>query len=325
MDYLFERIVRYLSRLGIKCEKYGSLPLDGRVPLEIVDSYVAYQATLRGQRHVFVLPRRGNPAPQDVRRCFQLLLKFIPDGQIAFSFREVDAEYDRVLRAAEIPFVVPGRILHLPPLGELVSDNAFSAEERLLGRKISPWAQVVLFWHMLFNRGHDECPFAVLKERLKINSVYLTRASRELERRSLMSVVHRAGEGVIIFPCSARELWRRAFPNLSSPVRRVVRVIGPAEGFICHPAGTTALSECSMLTADRVRTYAVKSARLAEIPQMDIRRYEGDFIQGWKYDPALLAGARGAVDPLSLYLSLSSSPDPRVQGALEELLEKTLW
>ncbi|EFB40206.1 MULTISPECIES: hypothetical protein [Parachlamydia] len=44
-------------------------------------------------------------------------------------------------------------------------------------------------------------------------------------------------------------------------------------------------------------------------------------LEVWNYDPELFA-KDGIVDPFSLYLSLQESKDERVEGALEEMMEK---
>ncbi len=46
--------------------------------------------------------------------------------------------------------------------------------------------------------------------------------------------------------------------------------------------------------------------------------------QLWSHNPALLDGT-GAVDPLSLTLSLQDNPDERIQLALDELKEQLPW
>ena len=80
-----------------------------------------------------------------------------------------------------------------------------------------------------------------------------------------------------------------------------------------------------MLVPDQFATYAVVSADLSKIEEEDRREYEGDYVEGWKYDPKLLAGDDGLVDPLSLYLALRESADPRIEEAREAMLERVLW
>jgi hypothetical protein len=47
-------------------------------------------------------------------------------------------------------------------------------------------------------------------------------------------------------------------------------------------------------------------------------------VEVWSYDPGPLAD-QGAVDPLSLYLSLKDNKDERVEAALEGMLGSLQW
>jgi hypothetical protein len=47
-------------------------------------------------------------------------------------------------------------------------------------------------------------------------------------------------------------------------------------------------------------------------------------VERWRYPPEG-AAAQGAVDPLSLYLSLRDSKDERIQLALQEIMRQITW
>ena len=91
------------------------------------------------------------------------------------------------------------------------------------------------------------------------------------------------------------------------------------------PAGLTALARLSSINDAPPRCVAVLRRTLAFKADSE-RRYDGDVVQEWKYDPRLLAPAGGGtVDPLSLFLSLRNETDPRVQSALGKCLETIRW
>ena len=48
-------------------------------------------------------------------------------------------------------------------------------------------------------------------------------------------------------------------------------------------------------------------------------------IEAWRYDPLRLAGPDLTVDAFSLYLSLESDPDERVQQELGHMMENLPW
>lgn len=95
-------------------------------------------------------------------------------------------------------------------------------------------------------------------------------------------------------------------------------------------AGQSALARYSLLTPPDIPVYAVhghawKNRVLQEtVIEVDVPEPGNVEIQFWKYPPERFAEA-GAVDRLSLFLSLRDDPDERVQGALETLLAEMPW
>ena len=94
-------------------------------------------------------------------------------------------------------------------------------------------------------------------------------------------------------------------------------------------AGLSALAHHSMLVEPKWPIYAISPAQwraatkagIEELPEAVTGACEW---QLWSYTPALLPGT-GAVDPLSLTLSLQDNPDERIQLALDELKAQLPW
>lgn len=322
MALQFVKVQNYLSRLGLKCANVELCSLSGRVPLSLSEVYEAWFCSLQGSRYLFLLPRGEKPAPDIIVHQVKTFAKYFLERQILL-FKEMDAEYYDWLCRNEIAFVVSGRIAHVPGLVELKADNAFASQELVLGKHLSPWAQVILLFQILKNHGCLDLPYARLTKELNVNKVYLTRAAKELERRQFAQIEYSGTSGIIAFAHDGRALWRWAQEVLTSPVRKTIRTVCPPKHAL--RSGISALAERSMLVPDYFKTYAVVSADLSKIVKADRREYEGDYVEGWKYNPKLLAGDDGLVDPLSLYLTLRESTDPRVEEARETMLERVLW
>lgn len=323
MALQFTKVKNYLSRIGLKCVNVELCSLSDMVPLSLSEAYEARLGYLQGTRYLFLMPRGEKPAPDVLVHQAKSFAKYYPERRILL-FSETDAEYYKWLCRNNMAFIVPGRIAHIPGLVELKADNAFAAQEPALGKYLSPWAQVILLFQILNNRGRRDLPYARLTGELHVNKVYLARAARELERRQFAKIEYSGTSGIIVFAHDGRELWKWAQDVLTSPVRKTIRTICPPRNAL--RSGISALAERSMLVADRAETYAVVSADLKKIEMSKWREYEGDFVEGWKYDPKLLAGKDGRlVDPLSLYLTLRESADPRIEEARESMLEKVLW
>ena len=322
MALQFTKVEKYLSRLGLKCVNVELCALSDRVPLSLSEVYEARLAELQGTRYLFLMPRGQKPAPDILMRQATSFTKYYPERQVLL-FKEMDAEYYEWLCRNKMAFIVPGRIAHVPGLIELKADNAFAAQELALGKHLSPWAQVILLFQILNNRGRHDLTYSRLTETLHVNRVYLTRAAKELERRQLAKIEYSGTSGIIVFAHDGRALWQWSQEVLTSPVRKTIRTVSPPRHAL--RSGISALAERSMLVPDHSVTYAVISADLNKIEKSERREYEGDYVEGWKYDPRLLAGNDGLVDPLSLYLTLRENVDPRIEEARESMLEKVLW
>jgi hypothetical protein len=117
---------------------------------------------------------------------------------------------------------------------------------------------------------------------------------------------------------------------LSSPVKKTrwVQWAKPAEPALL--AGMSALSLRTMISADRLPTYALPLAVFQDLLERGVCAGCHDAenatarIEVWSYNPHLLGDDR-MVDPLSLYLSLRNSSDERVQQQLEQLMREIKW
>ena len=127
----------------------------------------------------------------------------------------------------------------------------------------------------------------------------------------------------IEFTFDKKRIWNKASPIFVTPVRYSVRVKAKVKSTI--KSGVSALSETTDVVDNNFLTLALSAKEAKKIPTSKMLRYEGDVVEAWRYDPLLLNDNKNIVDPLSLCISLKDSPDPRIQIAIEQLLEKTLW
>ena len=122
------------------------------------------------------------------------------------------------------------------------------------------------------------------------------------------------------FARNKKELWEKALPHLSSPIKK----IGYTNEIICNGliGGIDALSHYSMLAGEDIPT-RVLSIEEGKTFAKDISSIEDlQRIEIWKY-PAI--ASNGYVDKLSLYLSLRDDKDPRVEKELEIMITEMPW
>ena len=322
MKDVFQELCRFLSSLGASEGALIPFPVEDVAPPSLAGWYRGCEGVVAGKRRKILLAVHEGPTPAAViahAAQFSRLTGAAP----VFAFPSLDREFARRLRAARVDFVVPRRLVHLPPRFVLLPETGYSAPPAGLPAHLSPTAQLVLLRLLQAPGGGDWTGFGALRQNLVPNRVYLTLAVQELERRDLVET-RRDGLRNSVRPAgSRRSVWDAAQGALSSPVLRTRRVAKAPAGLPL--AGLTALARLSDLNDEPPRCFAVlrRTAGPGTGPE---RLYDGDLVQEWKYDPRLLAPAGGkTVDPLSLFLSLENETDPRVRSALGECLEKLPW
>jgi hypothetical protein len=169
-----------------------------------------------------------------------------------------------------------------------------------------------------------------LARTLGFSPMTLSRAMDEIEAAGLAARVDSGRERAMHWTGTRREVWERAQERLADPVqaRHLVR---HEQGALPGPlAGISALSACTMLGEPETTVCAMHASRWTAYrdkhgaEDAPFREPGVIGVEVWAYDPSLL-GTSDRVDPLSLYLSLRSDPDERVEKALEEMMEEVAW
>lgn len=250
-------------------------------------------------------------------------------GRPVVYVREGVTSYNRRrLIEHRIPFIVPGKQMYLPPLG-LDLRERFGLEKPS-GDALGPSAQAVLIHILLRTFDNDPVTTFQLKPRLRYSPMTLSRAFDEIEAAGLAesTTVDRTRELRLAGP--RRATWQKALPLLRSPVQRVEHVRGMTRDLLGLAAGLSALARRSMLAEPSNAVVAVSretwqsDIQHGVLDPIPMREPDTIDVEVWRYPPHVLSDD-DAVDPLSLYLSLRSDADERVQAALERMLENLPW
>lgn len=229
-------------------------------------------------------------------------------------------EYCEMLKNKGVDYIMPGARIEIAGRLSLVTRHA-GAGFYLPKDRMSVNAQQVVLWYIL--HGAEGCAtFARLGEALDLPRSRISNVAQELVRLGLATINRQWKNNTLVFVDGKRGLWNRALPNMVSPIQRKIRVRHAPDGL--HFAGMEALSRMSTLAPDAEPTYAIarNDDRIADVETM---KYEGPYLEVWKYPPERLSRDLQMVDPLSLFLSLKDDTDPRVQGELEKVLEEVSW
>jgi len=257
------------------------------------------------------------------------LLRPYFEAPIVFILEEIASNSRNRMVQKGIPFIVPGTQMFLP--GALVDLRERFTTPSQKGRiSLSPTAQLTLLYH-LEREPLSGLPLKSIAEKLHCSAMMLSKVKDELKEAGVCEVERMGRAMAMKFPNSNRTLWDLAQNRLTSPVKKVRWVRWTREpGYPALLSGISALSRSTMLSDDRLPTYAFGPKMLESYLEQGIVIGCRDPDQAtakmevWSYEPKLL-GDNKAVDPLSLYLSLRHNADERVQQQLERLMEEVPW
>jgi hypothetical protein len=221
-------------------------------------------------------------------------------------------------------FVVPGKYANLPTL--FVNAKESHAKVKKNG-KLSPVSQYILLSYL----QRPECTFdsiAAIQKVTPFSYLQISRAVADLERFNLCEACTVMGRGKEIrFSSNRKELWETAKPSLRNPiVRRHFTDVEPPT-HLGPISGMNALSHYTNLNPVKQQTFAVAKTVLKEtdVQALALNPVEGKFaIEEWMYPPTIPAET-GYVDPLSLWLTLTDNDNPRIEDAVEQLIESIKW
>ncbi len=229
-----------------------------------------------------------------------------------------------------INFIVPGKQLFLPELMISLGERYKAPAPR---QKLLPSAQsLLLYWILRRNEHLERMSFREIAQELRYTTMAIGTAVDNLNDTGLCEVKGRRNKR-LVFRQDRRDLWLKAQPFLTTPVKRIVHEGPLPPARLLLKANLSAMAEYSSLDEGGERYYAI-----------DLRKYlretrdsaagsrgtmaETQHIELWKYDPEILAGpshAARTIDPLSLCLSLKEEVDERVSKAMDELLGGLPW
>jgi DNA-binding MarR family transcriptional regulator len=186
-----------------------------------------------------------------------------------------------------------------------------------------PSSQLLLFFYLYKN--NQELPTGETAHVFNISAMQISRAIKQLVALDLVAT-RKDGVRILISTTeNRRDLFERAKPYLLNPVHKRVYVENAELPTDLPLAGYSALSEMSMLSSPRAKTFAFfgKAKDLTGSDTLVDNTAQAE-VEIWRYDPSLLSKVTDIVDPLSLVASLKHDNDPRVEQSIDEILLK-VW
>lgn len=324
-------------------QPWGSV---GKLPIFLRNLYRFYLAQIFDKPcllMVSVTPEGETPA--SVRKHWQVVAKHF-DGDIIYLVDVISSYNRKRLIEQKVPFLVPRNQLYLPMLGIDLREYFKQSKRKSTGHLGAVSQALVL--RQILERDCSGVSSRDLAEHIGYSPMSITRAIKELNEYDLASVEKIGREKHLVFTSAGPELWRMAEPLLQSPVRKKTWVqtedspsfMKAAEARI---AGESALAHYTMLAAPSSEVAAVNALewpgirKLLNIEELDAghnsarKQYANEpdvvEIEHWTYSSGIITDkwtqthSPPIVDPLSLWLSLRSSRDERIEMACESLIE----
>jgi len=131
MKDLFPELARHLSSLGAAKGEWRTLRLEESAPPALAAWYRAFETEVAGRRRPFLLVAHEGLQPADAVAHAKKLARPLGSPP-AFVFPSLDREFARRLLDARVSFVVPRRLVNLPPRFVLLPEDGYfrnAAEE----------------------------------------------------------------------------------------------------------------------------------------------------------------------------------------------------
>ncbi len=242
----------------------------------------------------------------------------------AFYLKTVNRYAAAKMLEEGIPFIRENRQVYLPFLGMLVKDQeprspkpaaelSFLTQKFLLKALYETWQNINA---------------AEAARLLGVSRMSGTRCFDEIESLELPFLRTEGKSRRFDALPDRKQMWETLRPVLRNPVIRAFRSdeLIPGEFVL---SGLTALSAYSMLNEDRCKYYAVPKGALRHLavdPAKEVPPEEEAACVIQEVGYILPFGDGKAVDPLSIALMLSAKEltDPRVETAVDEMLEVSL-
>jgi len=224
-----------------------------------------------------------------------------------------------------VSFIIPGKQCFIPNL--LIDLKDYLRPELQPKGHLQPAAQVLLLYHLQIN-SLQQSNYKKLAEILNYSYLTITRAVENLLYFELCKVTD-TKEKELILEFDKKELWKKALPLLTSPVKKAVFVNDLIPGEYLFKSNISALSHYTEISDNSKDSFAIYHDDFKELNKKGIikmfSKYDGtNYIELWKYNPEILSKER-FVDPLSLYLFFKDNKDQRIEIELEKLINKILW
>ena len=329
-DRYRERLEGYLETVlqrGVSLQDWSG---HERLPVFVTRLYRFFETRIGQTPLLFMSATQAEEhTPAEIARHLDLAKPEF-DGIVVYSAERLTARFRARLIAGGVAFAVPGNQLFVPALATDLREH-FRGPKPEPPDKLSPSAQLVLFFHLLKGEEARQWAPTELTEPLRYSIMTMSRALDELASVGLARIERRGRRKLLSFRADGRLLIDIAKTLLIRPERRLDPIRWVKERPDLPLAGEHALARLSDLSPPSAPpVYAVTPEQMRDLlaagwAVLREADYDSDgTLATWRYDPRVLA-RNHMVDPLSLFAQFRDHPDERVSMAVDRLVERWTW
>jgi DNA-binding MarR family transcriptional regulator len=285
------------------------------------EHYEFEKATIGDTPCLFIIQKGGLCAIKLVRKHVKQM-RGATTLPVVLILENISGRYREFFIKENIAFVSGANQLYLPFMG--ISLNERYKKEVALTDKLAPSAQMLLFRYIYASAS--EMRTVGIAEEFGISAMQISRAAKQLEALGLLSIRKDGAKTVLHSEKGKQDLYEKAKQYLINPVRKNVYINKDQLAEECLLAGISALAAFTMISPSEIKTVALY--RPSSDLVFDDVLYDEETqieVELWRYNPKCLVDkGSDTVDVLSLTVSLMKDDDPRVEKAVEDLLQK-VW
>lgn len=297
---------------------YKSWDKKNSLPLYISGNYEIDEAVVSNNRFIVLSPFGDLPTLPAMKKHIEKVQK-IDNVPVAFYLKNLSDFRRKGMLESNIPFMTEKQVF-FPFIGALLMEekNNNSCKEKFM------FSTQQLFLLYIYS-GQNKMYVANAGKKLHYSAMTISRAVKQLEASELFLVYKDGVNKVIESKYDRRDLFEKAKPLLSSPVRKCGFIEKSKIDENMVLASESALAEKKMLNPSKLITYAIDEQKMDknQIQKELIDPKEQVKIELWSYDPKMFSNDNVA-DSLSVALSLRKIEDERIEEAIDEYIEREL-
>lgn len=293
-----------------------------KLPLSLRNNYGLYYLDIGDIRFLLAEPK-GNYGLAELRKNHKRLEQLTDCRCVLYLDNTTAYSVSKMIEEG-IPFIIENKQIYIPFIGISLAKN----KERILQpcNEISFLTQKILITAIY--EEWERINVTQAAQALNVTKTSITRCFDEIEALSI-PVMKKYGRNRYIFGASNKKnFWNLIKNFLRNPLIRTFAFDTELENNLVA-GGFSALAQYSMLADNDYPTYAVAKENLKELQISKLKQTPNGetpvcVLQELGY--MIKYKNINAVDPLTLYLLFDKeNNDPRIEIAIDEMLEEYVW